>query len=111
MRVGNLGTDLRLLRGPLSLVLDAGQLLLQPHLQIAAEFYVGAAARHVGGDRYRPQRTRLRHDLRLLFMEARVQHRVRHLLLLQQLANRLALFDRGGADQHRLPALAGVLDQ
>ena len=82
MRRGDLVVDLgrarRLLRG----VVDAAKFLLQPHLQIAAEFDVGAAAGHVGGDRHRARRAGLRDDLRLLFVEARVQHRVRHTLLL-----------------------------
>ena len=59
--------------------------ILQPHLEIAAEFDVGAAAGHVGGDGHRARRAGLGDDLRLLLVEARVQHRVRHLLLLQQI--------------------------
>jgi DNA polymerase III epsilon subunit-like protein len=36
---------------------------------------------------------------------------VRDLAFLEQLAERFGLLDRGGADQHRLLALARILDQ
>ena len=111
MRRGDLLVDLGHARGVLRRIVDAGQLLLQPHLQVAAEFDVGAAAGHVGGDRHRARRAGLRDDVRLLLVEARVQHRVRDALLLEQLADRLALLDRGGAHQHRLTRLARLLDQ
>ncbi len=58
-----------------------------------------------------PGRAGLRHDLGFLFVEAGVQHRVGHFFLLQQVADRLAFFDRGGADQHRLALGAGLVDQ
>ena len=85
MRRGDLLADLRLARGVQSRIVDPVQFLLQPHLEVAAEFDVGAAAGHVGGDGHRARRAGLRHDLGLLLVEARVQHRVRHPLLLQQI--------------------------
>ena len=50
-------------------------------------------------------------DMRLLLVIARVQHLMRHLLLLEQLGEDLRFLDRGGADQHRLAAFPRVLDQ
>ena len=66
------------------LVLEACEFLAQPHVEIAAEFDVGAAAGHVGRDRHRAGCPRLAHDRRLLLVEARVQHRVRHAALGEQ---------------------------
>ena len=86
------------------------QLLLDPHIGVAAELDVGAAAGHVGGDRHRAAGAGLRHDRRLLLMVAGVQHPVRHLLLLQQRREMFGLLDRHGADQNRLPALPAFLD-
>jgi hypothetical protein len=40
-------------------VFDLGQFLPDAHVGIAAELDVGAAARHVGGDRHRPRHPRL----------------------------------------------------
>ena len=51
---GDLGSDRVVLRSrSLGFVLDAGQLLADAHLEIAAELDVGAAAGHVGGDGHR----------------------------------------------------------
>ena len=64
------------------LVVDAVEFFLQPHFQIAAQLDVGAAARHVGGDRYRARRARLGNDLRFLLVITCVQHGVRNALFL-----------------------------
>ncbi len=86
---------------------DRREFQLQPHLEIAAEFDVGAAAGHVGGDGDRARRAGLGDDRRFLLMEARIQHRVRApSSCFSSSLMHLALLDAGGADQHRLAALA-----
>ncbi len=45
------------------------------HVDVAAQFDVGSAASHVGGDGDGAWHAGLGNDLRLLFVEARVQHR------------------------------------
>ncbi len=93
------------------LVLDAGELVARCRMSsIAAELDVGAAAGHVGGDGHRARHAGLGDDVGFLLVIARVQHLVRHLLLLEQFRQVLRLLDRGGADQHRLAALAAVAD-
>ena len=88
------------------------QLHRKAHVQIAAELDVGAAARHVGGDRYGAGTTGLGDDLGFLLVVAGIQDRVRDLLLLQKLGQDFRLLDRHGADQDRLVALArAFLDQ
>ena len=79
-------------------------------LGIAAEQDVGASAGHVGGDGDRAFAAGLRDDLRLLGVELRVQHRVRHAAAAQQLAEQLALLDADGADEHRLAELVPLDD-
>ena len=54
-----------------------GDPVLQPVLGVAAELDVGAAAGHVGRDRYRAGYARLRDDVGFLLVVARVQHLVR----------------------------------
>ena len=111
MILGNLGTDV----GRFFVTqADIGQnigFLAQPHVQIAAEFDVGAAAGHVGGDGHRTRRASLRHDGRFLFMKTRIQHGVRNFAFLQDLAQNFALLDADRADQHRLQTRAGLFDQ
>ncbi len=75
-------------------------------LQVAAEHDVGAAARHVGGDGHRARPPGLRDDVRLALVLLGIEHLVRDVLLLQQAREELGGLDRGGADQHRLLALA-----
>ena len=76
----------------------------------AAQHDVGAAARHVGGDRDRLRLAGLRDDLGLARVLLRVQHLVRQLLLVEMLRQELGALDRRRADQHRLAALVAVLD-
>ena len=90
---------------------DLGLALAHQHLDVAAELDVGAAAGHVGGDGDGARPAGLGHDLRLLLVEAGVQHVVRDAGLLQLLRQRLGLLDRHRADQHRLVAGAALLDQ
>ena len=106
--------DLRLDRFDALVALRAlrqvGEFDRDPHLEIAAELDVGAAARHVGGDGDAAGNTRLRHDRRFLLMVARVQHIVRNALGLQHLGEQFGLLDRRGADEHRLAAPACLVD-
>ena len=117
-------------------IVDVGQLLADAHVGIAAELNVGAAAGHVGGDGDGARHAGLRDDVGFLLVIARVEDgedlgfggalvagiergegvRVGEVVLLpavlaQHLGELLGLFDRGGADQHRLAALLAVLDQ
>ena len=78
----------------------------QPHVEIAAELDVGAAAGHVGGDRHRAGPAGLGDDVGFLLVVAGVQHVVRDLVLLEERRQRLGFLDADGADQHRLLALA-----
>ncbi len=121
--------------GLLGLVGDAGGLVLDPHFERTAELDVGAAAGHVGRDRDRAGHAGFGHDIGFLLVEARVQHREQlcrlagarrgvQLLhgvfvaeidllvavLLQIVGEHLGLFDRGGADQHRLQPRIGAFD-
>ena len=106
----DLALDLGGALGPLRLVLDLGELLQLPHLGVAAELDVGAAAGHVGRDRHPAEPAGLGDDERLLLMVARVQHLMRDLLLLEQGREMLRLLDADRADQDRLAVLVGVLD-
>ena len=71
----DVGLDLLDLRGLLGLVGDVGGLLLDPHLERAAELDVGTAAGHVGRDRDRAGHAGFGDDIGFLLVEARVQHR------------------------------------
>ena len=68
LEIGDLGADFRLLA--LALLQRGGwiDLLANPHLDIAAELNVGAAAGHVGGNRDRAGNTRLGDDEGLLLV-------------------------------------------
>ena len=79
-------------------------------LGIAAEQNVGTAAGHVGGDRDRALAAGLRHDVGFALVILGVQHFVPHAHLLQDAGELLGLFDRNGADQHRLALLVELLD-
>ena len=108
--LGDVGLDLVALGGDLLGAArcpfgSLGDPVLDPHVGIAAELNVGAAAGHVGGDRHGAGHAGLGDDVGLLLVIAGVQHLVRHLVLLQQLGQELRLLDRGGADQDRLAAL------
>ena len=136
LEFGDFGADRRLLRRrAASRRRSVVELLLDPHLDVAAELDVGAAAGHVGGDGDRAGHAGLGDDERLLLVEAGVENgeSLRRLagarggverlqrvglgevdllvaVLLQQLAELLGLLDRGRADQHRLQLGVGVLD-
>ncbi len=71
----DVGLDLLDLGGLLGCIGNVGGLLLDPHLERAAELDVGAAAGHVGRDRDRAGHARLGHDVGFLLVEARIQHR------------------------------------
>ncbi|EKD59803.1 MAG: hypothetical protein ACD_54C01125G0003 [uncultured bacterium] len=82
------------------------------HLEfdVAAQFDIGATARHVGGDGHSPQLARVGNDLGFLFMLARVQHVMRNACRLQHHRQRLGFVNRGGADQNRLTRGVGLLN-
>ena len=95
---------------PLGQPLDdlVGQRLLARHeLGVAAEQDVGAAARHVGGDRDGVLAARLRDDLGFLRVELGVEDDVLDAAQLQELRQPLRLLDRDRADQGR-PARASA---
>ncbi len=83
---------------------------LQLRVEAAAEHDIGAAAGHVGRDGDRLRTARLRDDVRFALVLLRVQHFMRHAMLLQQPVEQLGHFDRCGADEHRLAALVAFLD-
>ncbi len=89
----------------------AGFGLAHQHVGVAAQLDVGAATGHVGGDGDGARPAGLGHDLGFLVVEARIQHVVRDLGLLEFLRQRFRLLDRHRADQHRLLAHPAVLDQ
>jgi hypothetical protein len=80
-----------------------GELVADAELDVAAELNVGAAAGHVGGDGDDAVAARLRHDMRLALMLARVQHLVLDAGLVEVIGQGLRFLDRHRADQHRLP--------
>ena len=79
-----------------------GVLELRPgeRVGVAAENDVGAAARHVGGDRDGAESPRLRDDLGLTLVLLGVEHLMVHAPLLEQIGEPFALLDGDGADQH-----------
>ena len=86
------------------------QLIFDQEVDVAAQLDVGAAPRHVGGDGHRAHAPGLRHDMRLALMEARVEHLVLDLLLLEIFAQHFRFFDADGADQHRLAKVLPLAD-
>ena len=103
---GDLGADAGLAVGVVGVV----DLHLDPHVGVAAELDVGAAAGHVGGDGDAAADPGLGYDGCLLLVVAGVEHVVRDLLLVQHRREVLGPFDADGADQHRLAAFAAVED-
>ena len=112
------------------------QLLRDPHVGIAAELNVGAAARHVGGNGDRARHAGLGDDVGLLLVIARIEDGedlgglgavvtavergegigIGEVVLLparlpQHLREAFGFLDRGRADQHRLAAGLAVLQQ
>src|SRR5207237_2914054 len=79
-------------------------------LDAGAEFDVGAAARHVGGDGDGGRLPRLRHDLGLALVVLGVQHFVPEAAALQHARQRLRDVHAHGADQHRQAALVLAVD-
>ncbi len=86
------------------------ELPAREHLRVAAEQDVRAAAGHVRADRDGALAPGLRHDERLVRVVLRVQHVVRHLLLLENAGDGAALLDAGGADEHGAPLLVLLHD-
>ena len=90
------------------------QALLARHVfGVAAEQDVGAAARHVGGNRHGVLAAGLRHDLGFLRVILGVEHDVLRALLLEHARQPLGLLNRNGADQRRTSfflALDDVVD-
>ncbi len=64
----------------------AAQFGADTHLDVAAQLDVGAAARHVGGDRHRAGPAGLGDDRGFLLVIAGIQDGVRNLLLLQKVS-------------------------
>jgi len=93
------------------LVGDDRRFLADPHVEIAAELNVGAAAGHVGGDGHRPGLAGLGDDVGFLLVVARVQHLMRDLVLLQERRQLLRFLDRDGAAEDRLLLLVRLLDR
>ena len=79
-------------------------------LGVAAQHDIGAAARHIGGNRDCLVASGLRDDFGLALVVLGVQHMMGNAGLAQQGRDPLGLFDRNRADQHRLSALVAVLD-
>ncbi len=77
LQARDLFADLRPRAGPCRArpIRDVGKLLADAHVGVAAELNVGAAAGHVGRDRDRARHARLRDDIGLLLVIARVQNR------------------------------------
>src|SRR3989304_4180846 len=86
------------------------QELLGEEVRVAAEQDVGAAPRHVRGDRHRALAPRLRDDLRLALVVLGVEDLVPDAPLLEELGELLRLLARDRADQHRLPRLVALDD-
>ena len=83
------------------------------HLQldIAAQFNIGAAPRHIGRNSDRAQFARICHNLRFLLMLTRVQNIMRQLCLGQKAAQHLGFLNRGCADQNRLALFMRFADR
>ena len=75
LELGDFGADRRLLRVAILRRRVRIDLLLDAHLDVAAELDVGAAAGHVGGDGDRARDAGLGDDEGLLLVEARVEDR------------------------------------
>ena len=74
-------------------------------LGVAAQLDVGAAAGHVGGDRYRTLGPRLRDDHRLARVRLGVEHLMGDPPAVEQPGKLLGLVDGDSADQHGLSRL------
>ncbi len=88
-----------------------GQQFENLHLKIAAQLNVGATPGHVGGDGDHAQLAGIGNDLCLFLVLAGIEHVMGDPGIRQQLAERLGLFDRGGAGQNRLALGVGLFDR
>ncbi len=87
------------------------QFLAQAHFEIAAQLNIGAAARHVGGDRHAAGHAGLGDDEGFALVVARVQYMMGNAFDAQQFGEHFALLDADRADQDRLLPRAAFLDQ
>ena len=85
-------------------------LLLGHEFGVAAEKNVGSPASHVGGDRDHALASGLGDDFRFFFVILGIQHHVLDAFLLQQVGKALGLYDRRGAEQHRLSRIIQLLN-
>ena len=81
------------------------EMLARHRFRIAAQQNVRAAAGHVRRHGHRAFASRLRDDSRFALVLLGVQHLVRNACLLQNVRDRLGLFDGNRSHQHRLSAL------
>src|SRR5512133_29436 len=81
------------------------QLPARKHLWIAAEHDVRTATSHVGGNGDCPFAPRLSNDVRFILVVLGIQHVMLDALLLENSADRAALFYARRADQDRPPLL------
>ncbi len=86
------------------------ELFLSHKLGVAAQHNVSTAARHVGGYRHLMQPPRLRYNHSLFLVVFGVEHVVRDLATAQNLAQLLALFHVGRADEHGLSAVVAFFN-
>ena len=84
--------------------------LRQAHFQVAAQLNVGAAARHIGGDRHAAGPAGLGDDKRFLLVVAGIEHVVRNFRALQRGGELFRFFDGNRPHQHRLLAFMAILD-
>ena len=87
-----------------------GKRLHDQEINVAAQFDVGSATRHVGGNRHCAGLARISNDLGFLLVLTRVQDVVRDPIFCQHLADHLGFLDRGCAHKHRLAFGIGRLD-
>ena len=104
------GRDCALGRGDRAGLRSADEVLPRHEVCVAAEENVGAAAGHVSRDGDHAEAARLRDDLGLLLVELRVQDDVPDALALEDLGEKLGLFDRRGADQNGLFGVVEALN-
>ena len=88
----------------------AGQFAGDAGFLIAAQLDVSPTAGHVGGNGDGADAAGVFHDHGFLLVITGVEHHVLDVLLLQIVRQHLALFDRDGANQHRLAAFLGAAD-
>ena len=87
-----------------------GRQRLQLGLQITAQDNVGATSSHIGGNRHRAGPPGLSDDFGFPLVLLGVEDFMGNLVLFQQLGQQFRNFNRSGADQGGLTALAAVAD-